>query len=305
VNEVFTFIAAEKASGSVLSITLMCVLLKVSRSGFYAWETAVPSARARRRAKLVEHVRAAFEAGRGTYGVRRVHAILGRSDDPEVATVCLGLVRDLMAELGLHACQPRAYRVTTVPGEPSGDQLQRVADHVGRDFTADAPGCRLVGDITYIRTWTGWLYLATVIDCHSRAVVGWAMAEHMRAALVCDALSMAATNVALAPGAVFHSDRGSQYTSSEFARHLTSLNVTPSMGRTGVCWDNALAESFFGAMKNELVYRTSFPTQAKARTKIAEYIEVFYNRQRIHSALGYKTPAEITAAWHATQATAA
>ena len=305
-NEVFAFIAAEKAAGCVLSVTLMCALLEVSRSGFYAWEAAVPSARARRRAKLVEHVRAAFEAGRGTYGVRRVHAILGRSDDPEVAGVCLGLVRDLMAELGLQACQPRAYRATTLPGEPTGEQFEpAVSDHLGRDFTAAAPGCRLVGDITYIRTWTGWLYLATVIDCHSRAVIGWAMAEHMRASLVCDALSMAATNVEFAPGAVFHSDHGSQYSSAEFARHLASLDVTASMGRTGVCWDNALAESFFGALKNELVYRTSFPSQTKARTMIAEYIEVFYNRQRIHSALGYKTPAETIAAWHETQATAA
>jgi len=305
VNEVFTFIAAEKAAGCVLSITAMCALLGVSRSGFYAWDVAVPSARARRRVKLAEHVRAAFEAGRGTYGVRRVHAILGRSDDPEVAGVSLGLVRDLMTEQGLHACQPRAYRVTTVPGEP-GAQLERaVGDHLDRNFTADAPGCRLVGDITYIRTWTGWLYLATVIDCHSRTVVGWAMAEHMRASLVCDALSMAATNVPFTSETVFHSDRGSQYTSGQFARHLRSLNVIPSMGRTGVCWDNALAESFFGALKNELVYRTSFPTQARARTMIAEYIEVFYNRQRIHSALGYKTPAEIIGAWRQQQPTAA
>jgi putative transposase len=305
VNEVFAFIAAEKAAGCLLSVTLMCVLLRVSRSGFYAWEAAVPSARARRRARLAEHVRAAFEAGRGTYGVRRVHAVLGRSDDPQVAGVSLGLVRDLMADLGLHACQPRAYRVTTVPGEPTGEPLEPVADHVQRDFTADAPGRRLVGDITYIRTWTGWLYLAIVIDCHSRAVIGWAMAEHMPAFLVCDALSMAATNVQFAPEVVFHSDRGSQYTSTEFSRHLTSLHVIRSMGRTGVCGDNALAESFFGALKNELVYRTSFPSQTKARTMIAEYIEVFYNRQRIHSALGYKTPTETIAAWHETQATAA
>ena len=144
-----------------------------------------------------------------------------------------------------------------------------------------------------------------MIDCHSRAVIGWAMADHMRASLVCDALSMAATNVAFAPEVVFHSDRGSQYSSRQFARHLRSLGVTPSMGRTGACWDNALAESFFGALKNELVYRTSFPTQARARTMIAEYIEVFYNRQRIHSALAYKTPAETIAAWHEKQATAA
>ena len=152
-----------------------------------------------------------------------------------------------------------------------------------RDFTAERPVCKLVGDITYIRTWEGWLYLATVIDCHTRGVVGWSMAEHMRTDLVADAITMATGNVELDPNAVFHSDRGTQFTSTQFAEHLAAHNITASMGRTGVCWDNALAESFFAALKNELVHRTVFPTRAKARRAIAEYIEVFYNRQRLHS----------------------
>jgi transposase InsO family protein len=155
-----------------------------------------------------------------------------------------------------------------------------------------------------VRTWTGWLYLATVIDCFSKGVVGWAMADHMRTDLVCEALSMAHANTDLADGAVFHSDRGSQYTSDQFARHLNALNLTGSMGRTGV-WDNAMAESFFAAIKNELVYRTVFHTQEAARKAIAEYIEVFYNRARIHSGLGYRTPAEVTQAWHQNRSLAA
>jgi putative transposase len=293
VSEKFAFIAAEKADPtSPYPVARMCTWLVVSSSGFYDWLAAEPSDRDRRRAKVAVHVKAAFKAGRGTYGVRRVHAVLARSNDPEIASASPALIRDIMRENELRACQPRAYRTTTVrdAGAPPA-----VADHVERDFTADAPGRRLVGDITYLRTWTGWLYLATVIDCHTKAVVGWSMAEHMRTELVCDALTMAATNITFAPNVVFHSDRGTQYTSGQFAEHLARHGVTASMGRTGVCWDNALAESFFGALKNELVYRTVFPTREKARAAVAEYIEVFYNRQRLHSALGYKTPAEVSA----------
>jgi putative transposase len=296
VSDKYALIAAEKADPtSSYPVISMCAWLAVSASGFYEWATATVSARARRRALVTAHVRAAFTAGRGAYGVRRVHAILTRCDDPSVSSASLQLVRDIMRENGLVACQPRAYRVTT---ERDGDAPPpAIADHLGRDFTAEAPGTKLVGDITYIKTWTGWLYLATVINCHNRAVIGWSMATHMRTDLICDAITMAANNVDLAPGVVFHSDRGTQYTSDQFAKHLKKLGITASMGRTGICWDNALAESFFGALKNELVYRTAFPTQKKARTAIAEYIEVFYNRQRLHSALGYRTPAEFAATY--------
>ena len=231
-SDKFAFIAAEQASDiPAPSLTGMCTALRVSRSGFYAWTTATVSARARRRATVGAHVQAAFDAGRGAYGVRRVHAMLTRSDDPQVATASIDLVRSVMAERGLVACQPRAYKATTV-ADPDADP---VADQVHRDFAAPAPGLKLVGDITYIRTWEGWLYLATVIDVCTRQVIGWSMADHMRTDLVCDALSMAARRTDLAPAAVFHSDRGTQYTSGQFARHLRVLGLTGSMGRTGVC----------------------------------------------------------------------
>jgi transposase InsO family protein len=289
-SEKYALIAAEKADlTSPYPVIKMCAWLKVSTSGFYDHCNAVETDRARRRTKIITHVEAAFKAGRGTYGVRRVHAILARCHDPEVASASLNLVRSVMAELGLAGCQPRAYRPTTQP-DPDAPAP---ADLVGRDFTADSPGTKLVGDITYLRTWTGWLYLATVIDCCTREVVGWSMATHMRASLVCDAISMAAGRGNLEPGAIFHSDRGSQYTSAEFSAHLGALNLRGSMGRVGQCWDNALAESFFASLKNELVYQTVFATQTIARRAVAEYIEVFYNRIRIHSALDYKTPHEV------------
>ena len=289
-SDTYALIDAEKANPTQeMPITRMCDALDVSTSGFYEWADRAQSARAARRELVAVHVRAAFDAGRGTYGFRRVHAIIARCNDPIVASASPKLIRSIMADLGLVACQPRAWRTTTL-NDGTGAHID---DHLRRDFTAERPGQKLVGDITYIRTWEGWLYLATVIDCHSRTVVGWSMADNMRTPLICDALTMAATNIDLPDNAIFHSDRGSQYTSFEFAAHLTKLGLTPSMGRTGVCWDNALAESFFATLKNELVYRTVFSTREKARRAIAEYIEVFYNRQRLHSGLGYKTPLEV------------
>lgn len=301
-SEKFAFIAVEQAASEPApSITGMCTALGVSRSGFYAWQQAEPSARQLRRAEVARHVQAAFDAGRGTYGVRRVHAILTRSTEPQVASASIDLVKSIMNELDLAACQPRAYKTTTVT-DPDADPI---ADHVRRNFTAPTPGVKLVGDITYIRTWEGWLYLATVIDVCTRQVIGWSMADHMRTSLICDAVSMAAGRTELVPGAIFHSDRGTQYTSREYADHLSSLGVVGSMGRTGVCWDNAMAESFFAALKNELVYRVVLPTRAKARRLVAEYIEVFYNRQRIHSGLGYKTPYEVATEYQQNQTKAA
>ena len=292
-SEKYELIAAEKADPtSPYPVIKMCTWLQVSSSGFYDHANAVDTLRQQRRTKIITHVRAAHDAGRGAYGVRRVHAVLTRSHDPEVASCSIKLVRAVMAEQGLSGCQPRAYKRTTRPDPTASGQP---ADLLSRGFTADRPGVKLVGDITYVRTWTGWLYLATVIDCHTRQVVGWSMADHMRTSLVCDALSMAVGRGGLEPEAIFHSDRGSQYTSAEFAVHLGVLKLRGSMGAVGQCWDNALAESFFGALKTELVYRTVFTTRAKARHAIAEYIEVFYNRTRLHSGLGYKTPAEVAA----------
>jgi putative transposase len=286
-------IDAEKAT---YKISWMCALLSVPRSSFYAWRNRAETPTAARRRELVGHVREAFAAGRGAYGCRRVTAQLNR-DGRECS---VGLVADLMREAGLRACQPRAYKRTTVPGE----EPVTSPDLIGRDFTAPAPGQRLVGDITYLRTGEGWLYLATVIDLATRMVTGWQLAAHMRTNLVTDALAMAITHGHVTPGAIFHSDKGAQYTSAEFARFCQASGIRTSVGRTGVCWDNAAAESFFAALKNEMYHRQAFATRARARFAVADYIEVFYNRVRLHSTLGYRTPAEALAEYQTT-ATAA
>jgi len=181
-----------------------------------------------------------------------------------------------------------------------------VPDLIGRNFEPGscAPGERLVGDITYLRTGEGWLYLATVIDLATRMVVGWQMARHLRTSLVTDALQMAIDGGHVTHDAIFHSDRGTQYTSREFVKFCRTNNLRGSVGRTGVCWDNAVAESFFASLKNEMYYRTRFATRARARFAVADYIEVFYNRRRLHSTLNYRTPFEVLTD-HRTAATAA
>jgi transposase InsO family protein len=285
VSDKYAFIDAEYAAGCAPTIERMCRWLQASRSGYYEWLHRPMSPTAQRRELLKIKIKALFEASDGTYGYRRLHQALLRGGDqvgPE-------LVRELMRELGLVACQPRPWRTTTARGE----EHSTARDLVGRDFTAEAPGQKLVGDITYIRTWAGWLYLATVIDCFNKEVIGYAMADHMRTSLICDAVEMAARNHTLATDCIFHSDRGTQYTSTEFGRKLTALQMRQSLGRTGCCYDNALAESFFASLKNERVHRTVYPTRNKAKHDIARYIEIFYNRQRLHSVLGYRTPHEV------------
>ena len=279
----YELICAEKANYPIVK---MCGWIAVSRSGFYDWVTRgrTPTAAQRRRSRLGRLVEAAFTASRGTYGARRIVVVLRNSGE----RVSARLVAELMAQRQLKACQPRPWRRTTLP---AGSLASR-PDLIGRDFTAAAPGTKLVGDISYIRTWTGWLYLATVIDLATRKVIGWSMNTHMRTSLIVDALNMAAGTGTLKPGCIFHSDRGVQYCSVEYATALKTHGMVGSMGRTGICWDNALAESFFASLKKELVYRTAFPIPRHARKAIAEYIEVFYNRQRIHSAIGYRTPAQ-------------
>jgi putative transposase len=277
-------IDAEKAT---YPIVWMCRLLEVPRSTFYAWRNRAETATTARRRELAGQVRHVFDAARGTYGCRRIAAQLNRD-----GVACgVGLVADLMRELGLKACQPRAYKRTTLPGAQPVDS----PDLIGREFTAAVPGTRLVGDITYLKTGEGWLYLATVIDLATRMVVGWQTADHLRASLVVDALAMAKRHGHVRPGAVFHADRGAQYTSAEYARFCARIRVRTSVGRTGVCWDNAAAESFFATVKNEMYHRHRFDTRARARFAVAEYIEVFYNRQRLHSTLDYRTPAEALA----------
>lgn len=290
-------IEAEKAN---YKIVFMCELLHVPRSSFYAWRDRVETPTRVRRRELAVEVARVFTAGRGAYGCRRVTAQLNR----EGHECSVGLVADLMRELGLAAVQPRAYKRTTVRGEDPLDS----PDLIGRDFApgpdSGGPGERLVGDITYLRTGEGWLYLATVIDLATRMVVGWQMAEHMRTSLIVDAMAMARDGGHVAAGAIFHSDRGTQYTSAEFHQYCQRIHVRTSVGRTGVCWDNAVAESFFSALKNEMFHHHQFNTRARARFAVADYIEVFYNRRRLHSSLGYRTPQE-TLTNYQTAATAA
>ncbi|WP_242609064.1 IS3 family transposase [Actinomadura formosensis] len=285
VSAKYEFSDAEKADHAIVD---MCAWLRVSRSGFYEWRTRPLSATAERRERLKTLIEAIFAANHETYGHRRVHAVLARSGEE----ASLELVRQLMRELGLQPVQPRPWRpVTTLAGDPGA-----IPDLVNRDFTAARPGTKLVGDITYIPTWEGFLYLATVIDCHSKMVVGWAMADHFKTSLITAALDSAAGSIRIEEGCIFHSDRGSNYTSDEFGRHLSKkYKMRRSVGRTGVCWDNAMAESFFGALKNEWLNRMVFATRAKARRAVVQYIEGFYNRHRLHSANGYRTPLEVHA----------
>ena len=267
-------------------VTKMCLWLMVSTSGFYHWLSRPQSATAAHRNALAAQVRHFFTASDGTYGYRRIHADLadaGTECSPE-------LVRQIMRQEGLVPCQPRPFRVTT---DADAEAAANMPDLVKRDFTADRPGRKFVGDITYIHTWQGFIYLATVIDCYSKKVVGWSIADHMRTELVGDALRNAASTSVIEANAIFHSDRGSVYTSAEYRALVAGLGMRSSMGRTGVCWDNAMAESFFSALKNERVYRTVYATKKQARRDVIAYIEGFYNSRRRHSALGYRRPNEV------------
>ncbi len=286
----YEFIDEEKAcvadSGEPrYTIVKMCEWMEVSTSGFYEWLKRPLSATAKRREYLKVLIEKAFTDSDGTYGYRRLHAQLARWGErctPE-------LVRGLMRGLGLIACQPRPWRHSLTESGPSGP----IPDRVARDFTADAPGTKMVGDITYIPTWQGWLYLATVIDCHTKAVIGWAMGDNYKTPLISSAIDMDVRNHAIQRKAIFHSDRGSNYTSEEFAQVLAGHDLLQSVGRTGICYDNAMAESFFAALKNERVHRTQYPTREHARKDVARYIELRYNTKRLHSALGYRTPQEV------------
>jgi transposase InsO family protein len=280
----YAFIESEEG---YYPISKMCVWAGVSRSGYHDWKTRGPSARSQRREELAALVRHSFTGSDETYGYRRVHADLARWG--------YSTVRSIMRELGLVPCQPRPWRpITTIPGE----DVAGTPDLLRRDFTAEEPGQKFVGDITYIRTWEGWLYLATVLDCCTKKAVGYAMADHMRTTLVTDALDMAARNGHIRRDVtIMHTDRGTQYTSEEYVNHAEKIGITRSLGKTGVCWDNAWAESFNGTLKNERVHRTEYPTREHARIDVTRYIELRYNSRRLHSALGYRTPNEVEEVW--------
>lgn len=275
---------ASWAASTQYTVAFMCDALGVSRSGYYAWRARAGSRRARQDATLTTLILASHTAGRGNPGVRRVRADLAAAGH----RVSHKRVHRLMRAAGLAGRHPRAWKKTTVHGE----QPVSAPDRIGRDFTATTPDTKWCGDITYIRTWQGWAYLATVIDLHSRAVVGWAVADHMRTTLVTDALAMAITHRAPAAGVIFHSDRGCQYTSKEFAEFCAARGVVRSVGRTGICYDNAVSESFFATYKKELVHTRPWPDLAYLRKATFDWIETYYNTRRRHSTLGYLTPAE-------------
>jgi putative transposase len=277
---IYRFIAAEKASHKV---SLMCELLGVSRSGFYAWESRAPSQRARQDEWLLELIRSIHEQARGVYGVRRVHAELRLSHEIRVSRK---RVERLMRQARLSGLPPRRQRQTTIrlPG------VHVPSDLVARDFNPQAPDRLWVADITYLRTWEGWLYLAAVQDAYSRAIVGWSMGTHMRAELVVDALKMALARRQPQPGLIHHSDHGSQYVSLIFGHTAHKAEIAISMGATGDAYDNALAETFFATLKKELIHRHSWQTRRELTSALFDYIETFYNHRRRHSTLGYLSP---------------
>jgi len=277
----FAFIHAEKAS---FPVAALCRLLGVTRQGYYAFASRPASARADRERTLRERLRALHAESRGTYGSPRLHAALRR----EGSKVSKRRVERAIRSMGLQGRLRRRWRVTTRanPAHPV------VGNSLARDFSASRPNERWVTDISYVWTDEGWCYLAVIVDLFSRAVVGWALDTTLCTQLPLAALEMAIRRRRPSTGLLHHSDRGCQYTSAEYRAALAELGVAVSMSRKGNCWDNAVAESFFATLKAELVYRRTWATRFELRAAVFEYIEVFYNRRRLHSSIGYRSPAE-------------
>ena len=265
-------------------VARLCRVLRVSSSGYYAWRTRQPSARAQADAALTEQITGIHAQSRQTYGAPRIHAEL-QADGIRCGRK---RVARLMRTAGIVGCHRRRTLVTTVRDVEAGV----TADLLQRQFVATAPNQRWTADITYVPTWTGFLYLAVVLDISSRRIVGWTMADHLRTELVLAALDMALWNRRPAPGVIHHSDHGCQYTSLAFGRRCQETGVVPSYGSRGDCFDNAITESFFATLECELLQRQTFRTQTQARSAIFDYIEGFYNTHRRHSALGYRSPAD-------------
>jgi putative transposase len=280
---VHPFIEAEKAAGH--GVARACRLLKVSRAAYYQRRNGAPSPRRAADAALSARITGIHEESKGTYGSPRVHQVLRRDG----SSCGKRRVARLMRAAGLEGRRKKRWRTTTI-ADPAAE---RARDLIGRDF-APRPGTarRYAGDITYIMTWEGWAYLATVIDLSSRKVVGWALSDHMRTELVGAALAMAFTTRRPAEGVIFHSDRGCQYTSRDFAALARAHGVILSVSRKGECWDNAVAESFFATIKRELINDSTWPTRAGLHRAVFDYIEGWYNTRRLHSSLGYLSPAE-------------
>ena len=276
----FTFIEEYQETWPV---RLMCQALDVSPAGYYAWLRRPPSFQEQRRAALLVLIQGVHAEVKQRYGSPRVHALL----TARAETCSVNTVAKIMRKHDIRAKSARKFRCTTDSNHPLP-----VADNIlDRQFDPQGPNESWVADITYIPTREGWLYLAIVEDLYSRMVVGWSMAGNMESRLVVDALEMAVTRRWPAEGLVAHSDRGSQYASDHYQRLLGKHGITCSMSGVAQCWDNAPAESFFATLKKELTHHEDYPTREAARTSIFEYIEVFYNNQRLHSSLGYVTPA--------------
>ena len=264
-------------------VSVMCRVLKVSTSGFYAWQTRCPSQRQNRREKIAAAAEAAYYKSHRVYGYRKVHDDL---QEQRIAC-CRETVRNIMREKGLFSRTKRKFVVTT-----DSDHTQPTAENVlDRNFEATAPNQKWSADITYIPTREGWLYLAVVMDLFSRRIVGWSMSASLHAGIVLAALRMALARRRPEPGLLHHSDRGSQYASGDFQRLLTDHGITCSMSRRGDCFDNAPTESFFGKLKTEWTGGEDYATRTEALQHIFTYIEMFYNQQRKHAALGYQSPA--------------
>jgi putative transposase len=266
-------------------VALMCDTLGVSRQGFYSWRLRPASAQEQRRVALLVEIRAVHAEVKERYGSPRIHAALkARGID-----CCVNTVAKLMCDNDIRAKTTRKFRNTTDSNHPFP-----VADNVlDRQFdAAQGPNERWVTDITYIPTREGWLYLGVVEDLYSRRVVGWSQADSMESRLVVDALEMAVTRRLPDEGLLAHSDRGSQYASDHYQRLLAKYGIECSMSGVGQCWDNAPMESFFASLKKELVHHEDYQTRAEARASIIEYIEMFYNPKRLHSSLGYLSPAD-------------
>ncbi|MEX2552319.1 MAG: IS3 family transposase [Actinomycetota bacterium] len=264
-------------------VEVSCDVLEVSRSGYYAWRDRPASERVRRRAELAEKIRQVHQENRAVYGSPRVCQALNAQGE----SVCENTVAEIMKQQEIRAKTKKKF----VPRTTDSSHTQPVAGNLlDRQFDAEGPDCKWAVDITYIPTDEGWLYLAGVIDLYSRKIVGWSMADHMETELVSDALSMAIARRCPGAGLLHHSDRGVQYASEDYMYLLQSHGMEVSMSGRGDCWDNAAMESFWATLKGECVNHEHYATHEEARASIFEYIEVFYNRQRLHSSLGYVSP---------------
>ena len=284
----YAFIAAQVGT---FSIVKMCRWLSVSRSGFYRWRSRTPSQRSKQREQLRAAVLEVYQAYKKRYGAPRITEEL-----KELGISCsLNHVAQLMQEAGVKARNGKSFRYG-----PSAEAMSNVADNLlARNFKADKPNEKWVSDITFIRVDGEWLHLAVIMDLFSRQIIGWAVDETMTTELIVEAFNMAVERREVAPGLILHSDRGVQYRSGEYQQALADHQITPSMSRKGNCWDNAAMESFFSRLKVELIYANEYTRASEVYQDVFEYIEVFYNRIRRHSANGYLSPVNYEAHYHA------